>query len=85
MPIARGTVDRIDVGPSFCCVTVRTAPTQQTYVLLWSYPTQEDNASNRLLHGAYLGMVRDAYLHHRRVEVTYTAASAIVDAVALVD
>jgi hypothetical protein len=85
MPVTRGTVDRIVVGPSFCCVTVRTAPTQQTLLLLWSYPTQEDNASNRLLHGGFLGMVRDAYLHNRRIELTYAASSAIVDSVALIE
>ena len=51
MPTRQGTVDGIFVNPSFCCITLRTAPTQQALLLLWSYLSQEDNATNRLLHG----------------------------------
>jgi hypothetical protein len=85
MPLVSGTVDRIHVDPNFCCVTLRTAPTQQTLMLLWSYLTQEDNASNRLLHGAWLAMVRDALLHDRAVQFSHATGSALVASVALLN
>jgi hypothetical protein len=54
-------------------------------MLLWSYGTQEDNATNRLTHGAYLAMVRDALLHGRRVEFAHVTGSSLVDSVTLID
>jgi hypothetical protein len=83
MPVVQGTVDRIFVNPLFCCVTVRTGPTQQKLMLLWSYLTQEDNASNRLLHGSYLSLVREAIVQGGRVELSHVTGSALVDSVAL--
>ena len=83
MPVVQGTVDRIFVNPSFCCVTVRTAATQQKLLLLWSYFAQEDNASNRLLHGSYLSLVREALVNGRRVELFHATGSALVDSVTL--
>lgn len=85
MPITQGTVDRIFMNPTFCCVTVRTAPTQQTVLLLWSYLSQEDNATNRLLHGGYLSLVREAYVHHRTVQLSHATGSALVDSVTLIE
>jgi hypothetical protein len=85
MPVVQGTVDRIFVNPTFCCVTVRTAPTQQKLMLLWSYLTQEDNASNRLLHGSYLSLVREALVEHGRVELFHATGSALVDSVTLTE
>ena len=85
MPVASGMVDRISVFPQFCCLTIRTAPTQQRLMLLWSYFAQEDNATNRLLHGAYLAIVRDALVHSREVQVSYASGSALVDSVSLVN
>jgi hypothetical protein len=85
MPVVQGTVDRIFVNPTFCCVTVRTAPTQQKLMLLWSYLTQEDNASNRLLHGSYLSLVREACVHGGRVELFHATGSSLVDSVTLTD
>jgi hypothetical protein len=85
MPLVQGTVDRIFVNPSFCCVTLRTAPTQQKVVLLWSYFTQEDNASNRLLHGSYLSLVREALVHDGTIEVFHPTGSALVDSVTLTE
>jgi hypothetical protein len=83
MPLVTGTVDRIYVDPSFCCVTLRTAATQQKLMLLWSYLTQEDNASNRLLHGGWLAMVRDALVHDKTVQFSHATGSALVDSTAL--
>ena len=83
MPLVSGTVDRIIVFPDFCCVTIRTSSTQQRVMLLWSYLTQEDNATNRLLHGGYLGMVRDAFNHNRRIQFSHADGSTLVDSVAL--
>jgi hypothetical protein len=84
MPSVSGTVDRISVFPQFCCVTIRSTATQQRVMLLWSYFSQEDNATNRLLHGGYLAMVRDAFVHNRKVEFLHPSGSALVDSVALV-
>jgi hypothetical protein len=83
MPVVQGTVDRIFLNPIFCCVTVRTAPTQQKLMLLWSYLTQEDNASNRLLHGSYLSLVREALVQGARVELAHATGSSFVDSVTL--
>jgi hypothetical protein len=85
MPQVQGTVDRIFVNPSFCCVTLRTAATQTRLMLLWSYFAQTDNASNRLLHGSYLTMVREALIHGRRVEFAHPTGSALVESVTLID
>lgn len=85
MPVVQGTVDRIFVNPSFCCVTVRTAPTQQKLMLLWSYFSQDDNASNRLLHGSYLSLVREARVHGGRVELFHATGSSLVDSVTLTE
>jgi hypothetical protein len=85
MPVVQGTVDRIFVNPTFCCITLRTAPTEQKLMLLWSYLAQEDNASNRLLHGSYLSLVREALVHDGRVELFHAAGSALVDSVTLTE
>jgi hypothetical protein len=84
LPVESGTVDRIYVDPTFCCVTLRTGPTQQKLMLLWSYAAQEDNATNRLLHGGYLASIRDALLNGRRVELSHTTGSSLVNSVALI-
>ena len=83
MPIVQGKVDRIYVDPIFCCVTVRTGPNQQTLMLLWSYQTQPDNASNRLLHGSYLSLVREAAVGGQEVALFHTTGSALVNSVEL--
>ncbi len=85
MPLVEGTVDRIFVNPSFCCVTIRTAPTQQRLLLLWSYFSQADNASNRLLHGSYLSLVREAYVHGGNVELFHNTGSSLVESVTLTE
>ena len=85
MPAVNGTVDRIFVNPTFCCVTLRTAATQTKLMLLWSYSAQEDNATNRLTHGSYLAMVREAFVHSRRVEFAHATGSSLVDSVTLID
>jgi hypothetical protein len=85
MPIVNGTVDRIFVNPSFCCVTLRTAPTQTKLMLLWSYGSQDDNATNRLTHGGYLALMRDALVHGRRIEFAHATGSSLVDSVTLID
>jgi len=82
MPIVNGKVERIYVDPNFCCVTVRTAPTKQTLMLLWSYLAQTDNASNRLLHGSYLSLVREAAVGGQEVALSHTTGSALVNSVA---
>ena len=84
MPLVQGTVERIWVSTSFCCVTVRTAPTVQKALLLWSYASQEDNASNRLLHGSYLSLVREALVHGKSVELQHESGSSLVDYVVLI-
>jgi hypothetical protein len=83
MPIVTGKVDRIYLDPIFCCVTVRTEPTKQTVMLLWSYLAQTDNASNRLLHGAYLSLVREAAAGGQEVALSHTTGSALVNSVTL--
>lgn len=83
MPVVQGTVDRIYVDQGFCCVTIRTSSTQQKVMLLWSYLTQEDNASNRLLHGSYLSLVREAFVHNAKVELSHNTGSALVKSVTL--
>ncbi len=84
MPTVQGTVDRIFINPTFCCVTLRTEPTEQTLLLLWSYLAQEDNASNRLLHGSYLSLVREAAVNARQVVMTHPEGSSLVDDVTLI-
>lgn len=83
MPIVQGKVDRIYVNPIFCCVRVRTGPTTQTLMLLWSYLTQTDNASNRLLHGSYLSLVREAAVGGLEIALSHTTGSALVESVSL--
>jgi hypothetical protein len=83
MPIVRGKVEQVFLDPGFCCVTIRTAPTKQTVMLLWSYLTQPDNASNRLLHGSYLSLVREAAVGGQQVALSHSTGSALVNSVTL--
>ena len=71
------------LDPNFCCVTIRTAPTKQTIMLLWSYLTQPDNASNRLLHGGYVSLVREAAVGGQQVTLSHSTGSALVNSVTL--
>jgi hypothetical protein len=52
-------------------------------MLLWSYLTQTDNASNRLLHGSYLSLVREAAVGGQEVALSHTTGSALVNSVTL--
>jgi hypothetical protein len=52
-------------------------------MLLWSYLTQPDNASNRLLHGSYLSLVREAAVGGQQVALSHSTGSALVNSVTL--
>ena len=83
MPNVKGTVDRIFVNPSICCLTIKRSDGSTKVMLLWSYLSQDDNATNRLLHGSYLGMARDALAHNKTIEVSHSSGSAFVNSVSL--
>lgn len=83
MPTVEGSVAQIAVGPAWCCVTINKAGGGSTTVLLWSYPTQPDNATNRLLHANYLAITRDAFIHSKTLRVVHPDDSALVDSVAI--
>lgn len=78
-----GSVERIFVNDLLCCVTIRKTGGSTSVVLLWSYITQDDTAANRLLHGTYLSMAREALLHNRTLEVSHPSGSALATAVSL--
>jgi hypothetical protein len=81
MPSVQGSIRSINIYETFCCVHLLKTDNTLQYVLLWSYGSaQEDNAKNRLLHGMYLALARDAFLHNRPVELTYNSGSSLTTA-----
>ncbi|MGQ0569591.1 MAG: hypothetical protein ACT4P5_08690 [Armatimonadota bacterium] len=78
MATTTGRIEEINLFESFCCVRVLKTTGTPTYMLLWSYPTQPDNAKNRLLHGMYFSLARDAHVHNRTVRLGHTSGSAFV-------
>ncbi len=83
MPNESGSVERIFVNDSLCCVTINKSDGSNSVLLLWSYFSQDDTAANRLLHGSYLAMAREALLHNRTLEVSHSSGSALANAVIL--
>jgi hypothetical protein len=83
MPSVRGTVRQIFVNPAFGCVSMQATSGQNKLMLLWSYTTQEDNATNRLLHGSYLALTRDALTNNKEITYAHATGSALVDSVTL--
>jgi hypothetical protein len=83
MPSFKGTIKRIFVNPAYCCLTVKPTSGNDKLFLLWSYPTQEDNAKNRLTHGAYLSLARDAYTYNKTVTLSHQQNSSIVDSITI--
>ena len=81
MPTVIGTVTQIFVNPQTCCVTVDQTSGPNKNCVLWSYPTQEDNATNRLTHGTYLALTRDAYVNGKIVRSVHPNNSSIVSSV----
>ena len=74
-----GKIENITVTEQKCCVRVlETAATGSSFMLLWSYFVQDDNAKNRLTHGMYLSLARDAWLNNRTVTFSHASGSAIV-------
>jgi hypothetical protein len=79
MPSVEGAIRSINLFDTFCCVRVLKTDDTFQFLLLWSYgSTQEDNAKNRLLHGMYLSLARDAFLHNRTVTLTHDTGSSLV-------
>jgi hypothetical protein len=80
MPSVKGAIRSINLYETFCCVKVLKTDDTTQYFLLWSYGTgaQEDNAKNRLLHGMYLAIARDAFLHNRVATFTHNDGSSLV-------
>jgi hypothetical protein len=79
MPSATGAIRSINLYDTFCCVKFLKTDDTTQYFLLWSYgPAQEDNAKNRLLHGMYLSMARDAFLHNRTATFSFNDGSSLV-------
>lgn len=84
MATTKGRIDNISVFDNFCCVRVlETDAGEVAVMLLWSYPTQEDNAKNRLLHGQFLSLTRDALINNRVVTYTHDDGSALVESMLL--
>ncbi len=81
MPSTEGSIRSINVYDTFCCVNLLKPDNTAQYFLLWSYgAAQEDNAKNRLLHGTYLSLARDPFLHNRNVTFTHDSGSSLVTA-----
>lgn len=80
MPSVEGAIRSINLFDNFCCVKVLKTDDTSQFFLLWSYPAQEDNAKNRLLHGMYLSLARDSFLHNRAITLTHDDGSALVTA-----
>lgn len=84
MAETKGRIDNITILDGFCCLRVlEEEDGGASVLLLWSYSTQQDNASNRLLHGQYLTLVRDALVNNRVVTFGHEDDSALVDWVVL--
>lgn len=82
MAVTTGTIQELNLFESFCCVKMLRTDDTISYLLLWSYgPSQEDNARNRLLHGMFFSLARDAYLNGRTVRLTHDSGSSLVTAV----
>ncbi len=80
MAETKGRIDNISLFEEFCCVRVlETDSGDATVLLLWSYFTQEDNARNRLLHGQFLSLTRDAQAGNRLVTFGHPDGSALVE------
>ncbi len=78
MATTKGKIENISLTEDFCCVRVLETEEENTsFILLWSYFVQEDNATNRLNHGMFLSLVRDAFLNNRTVEFTHDSGSAL--------
>ena len=78
MATTEGRIDNIFVSEDYCCVRVlRTEDAEISFITLWSYFVQEDNAKNRLTHGMYLSLARDAWLNNRTVVFTHEDGSAL--------
>ena len=79
MAETKGRIDNINVFDGFCCVRVlETAGGDSTTVLLWSYFAQAPSAADRLLHGQFLSLTRDALTHNRIVTFNHPDDSAII-------
>lgn len=80
MAQTKGRIDNISLFDNFCCVRVlETEDNEASFLLLWSYFTQEDNAKNRLLHGQFLSLTRDALVNNRVVTFSHDDGSALVE------
>lgn len=79
MPSAEGSIRSINVFDNFCCVSLLKTDNTFLTLLLWSYgAAQQDNAKNRLLHGMFLSLARDSFLHNRTVTLSYDSGSSLV-------
>ena len=56
-----------------------------SFLMLWSYFLQQDNAKNRLTHGMYLSLARDALVHRKRIRLTHDSGSSLVTLVQVDD
>lgn len=84
MPVLTGTIRKISVSEQFCCLHIdETSTGMIKYMLLWSYFAQEDNATNRLNHGMYLSLARDAFGSSRAVSLSHDSGSAIATDVSI--
>lgn len=83
MATTTGTIDNITVNEKFCCVRVLLTGGSggNAFIVLWSYFVQPDNATNRLTHGMYLNLIRDAWVGNRTVTFTHPSGSALVSQV----
>ena len=78
MATTEGKIDSIFVNENFCCIRVLDTEDGNTaFIVLWSYFAQEDNAKNRLTHGMYLSLVRDAWLNNRKIIFSHSSGSAL--------
>lgn len=80
MASTQGAIRSINVFENFCCVNLLKTDNTSQFFLLWSYgpSAKEDNAKNRLLHGMYLSLARDSFLHNRPVTFTHDSGSSLV-------
>lgn len=81
MPDVTGSVFSINMSPMYCCLQIDRSEGGREIVLLWSYDSQPDNATNRLLHANYLALARDAYIHNKTLGVTREQGSALATGV----
>ena len=79
MPVFTGEPDKVFVNEIIAVVTLTQVATDTTeHFLLWSEIGKTYTPSERLLHGMWLSLVRDALADGRNVRVAHPDGSALI-------